>query len=76
MMSTPIDVPKRIEELEKLTQSAEEFVTKHFPKENEQGRNIKVLAVVNQLIELERIDVEKGRIPTISEMLAAAAKNK
>lgn len=64
-----MDIPKIVEDLEKLTQAAEAFVTKHFPTEDQKGRNIKILAVVNQMIELERLDVERNRVPKLSESL-------
>ena len=50
---------EKVDELEKIFKAAQDFVGKNYPCKDQQDRNIKILATMNQLIELKKLEQEQ-----------------
>ena len=50
---------EKVDELEKIFKAAQDFVGKNYPCKDQQDRNIKILATMNQLIELKKLEEQQ-----------------
>ena len=51
---------EKVDELEKIFKAAQEFVDKNYPCKDQQDKNIKILATMNQIIELKKLENAKA----------------
>ena len=61
-------MPNKLAELEKLFAVAEEFVRVHYSCRDQGDRNIKVLATINQLIELKKMAETESTAKMMAEL--------